>query len=82
MAATAWIGAGPIREVLTVPDDAVVESGGVTLVFVKVGPERFEAREVRLGARSGHAREVLAGLRPSERVVVAGTYALRSIAGR
>jgi multidrug efflux pump subunit AcrA (membrane-fusion protein) len=65
-----------------VPDDAVVESNGSTLVFVKTGPERFEVREVSLGARSGKSWEVHAGLRPAERVVVAGTYALKSLAGR
>jgi RND family efflux transporter MFP subunit len=82
LAATAWIAVGAAEDVLSVPDDAVVESNGSTLVFVKTGPERFEAREVSLGARSGKSWEVHAGLRPAERVVVAGTYALKSLAGR
>lgn len=82
LAATAWITAGGTEDVLTVPDDAVVESNGSTLVFVKTGPERFELREVALGARNGSHWEVHAGLQASERVVVAGSYALKSLAGR
>ncbi len=82
LSASAWIAVGASEDVITVPDDAVVESNGTMLVFVKTGPERFEAREVALGARSGQTWEVHAGLQPAERVVVAGTYALKSLAGR
>lgn len=82
LSASAWIAVGASEDVITVPDDAVVESNGAMLVFVKTGPERFEAREVALGARSGQTWEVHAGLQPAERVVVAGTYALKSLAGR
>jgi cobalt-zinc-cadmium efflux system membrane fusion protein len=82
MAATAWIVAGEPRDVVVVPDAAVVESNGEALVFVKTGPEAFAARPVRLGQRDGERWEALDGLAPGERVVVAGTYALRSLAGR
>ena len=54
----------------------------MSLGFVKVGPEQFELRELRLGARSGRSWEVLDGLKAGERAVVDGTYALRSLAGR
>lgn len=81
-AVTASIVSGGEREALTVPDGAVVDSGGESLVFVKTGPESFEARPVRIGARSADLREVLAGLEAAERVVVQGTYTLRSLAGR
>jgi RND family efflux transporter MFP subunit len=82
MSATAWLGRGAPRDVLVVPDSAVVDSNGASLAFVKVGPEQFELRELALGARSGGAYEVRAGLRAGERVVVDGTYTLRSLAGR
>ncbi len=82
LSATAWIVTGATEDVITVPDDAVVESDGIMLVFVKTGPERFEARAVTLGARSGAIWEVHAGLQPGDRVVVSGTYALKSLAGR
>ncbi|MSQ03864.1 MAG: efflux RND transporter periplasmic adaptor subunit [Myxococcales bacterium] len=82
MSATAWLGRGPARDALVVPDAAVVDSNGMTLGFVKVGPEQFELRELKLGARSGESWEVLSGLKVGERVVTDGTYTLRSVAGR
>ncbi|MES2644251.1 MAG: efflux RND transporter periplasmic adaptor subunit [Myxococcota bacterium] len=82
MGATAWIGRGAPRDALVVPAAAVVDSNGARLAFVKTGPESFEARDLRLGGRAGGAWEVLGGLAPGERVVVDGTYTLRSIAGR
>jgi cobalt-zinc-cadmium efflux system membrane fusion protein len=82
MSVTATIGVGDPREALVVPDSAVVDSDGQTLVFIKTAPERFVLRPVRVGARSGDLREVLAGIEPGERVVVQSTYALRSLAGR
>ncbi len=80
--ARVWIGRGDARDALALPSGAVVNSNGATLAFVKTGPEQFDARELRIGGRAGGAVEVLAGVRPGERVVTDGTYALRSIAGR
>lgn len=82
MSATAWLGRGVVRDTLVVPDAAVVDSNGMSLGFVKVGPEQFELRELKLGGRSGQSWEVLAGLKVGERVVTDGTYTLRSLAGR
>jgi RND family efflux transporter MFP subunit len=82
MSVTASIAVGEPRDALVVPDAAIVDGAGETLVFVKKAPERFEVRPVRLGALSGEEREVLQGLEPGERVVVQGTYPLRSLAGR
>lgn len=82
MSATAWLAEGPRRDTLVVPSQAVVDSNGVPIAFVKAGPERFELRELSLGARSGDAFEVTSGLAVGERVVVDGTYSLRSLAGR
>lgn len=82
MGATAWIGRGATRDSLVVPAAAVVDSNGTRLAFVKTGPETFEARSLRLGGRAGSTWEVLGGLAAGERVVVDGTYTLRSIAGR
>jgi RND family efflux transporter MFP subunit len=82
MGATAWIGRGAGRDALVVPAAAVVDSNGIPLAFVKTGPETFEARALRTGGRTGGAWEVLGGLAAGERVVVDGTYTLRSMAGR
>lgn len=82
MSVTASIVSGAPRDALVVPDAAVVDSGGESLVFVKTGPESFVTRSVRVGARSADQREILEGVAPGERVVVQGTYSLRSLAGR
>lgn len=82
LSATAWIATSEPRTTLSIPDAALVQSDGVPLVFVKTGPESFVARPVKLGARSGDAWEILAGLSSGERVVTEATGALRGLAGR
>lgn len=78
MFAEVAIGAGAPRRSLVVPDAAVIEDGGRRFVFVHVTPEEFVRREVVLGERDGDDWAVRTGLRPGERVVVQGTYQLRT----
>ena len=52
---------------LLVPATAVLMRGELTAVYVAQS-ERFLLKAVRLGARQGEAVEVLAGLRPGERI--------------
>jgi RND family efflux transporter MFP subunit len=56
--------------VVLVPSAALVEANGETAVFVLAG-ERVTRRPVRVGASRGDARQVLEGLNPGERVVLA-----------
>jgi len=79
MFAQVSVGAGAPARVLAVPDAAVIEDGGRRLVFVKLGPEAFVRREVVLGGRDGDAWAVRTGVTRGERVVVAGTYQLRTM---
>ncbi len=78
MFADVAIGAGGRTRSLVVPDDAVVEEGGRRFVFVHTTPEEFVRREVVLGARDGDVWAVRSGLEKGERVVVQGTYQLRT----
>jgi RND family efflux transporter MFP subunit len=82
MTVAVQLAAAAPRQAVVVPDAAIVDSAGETLVFVKTSPESFEPRPVRVGGRSGARREVVAGLDAGERVVVQGTWTLRSLAGR
>jgi RND family efflux transporter MFP subunit len=59
-----------------VPADAVRGEGNAAAVFVYTG-ERVERRPVTLGQAVGAEREVVNGLRPGERVVVAPPPALK-----
>jgi cobalt-zinc-cadmium efflux system membrane fusion protein len=78
MFAQVAIGAGGKQRALAIPDAAVIEEGGRRFVFVKLGPELFLRREVVLGGRDGDFWAVRAGVKKGERVVVQGTYQLRT----
>ncbi len=54
-------------DALTVPDNAVLRRGELQAVYVWNG-ERFVLRAVRLGRRLGDRVEILAGLKPGERI--------------
>ena len=64
-------------ETLTVPRDAVVDTGVQQHVFVAVN-NMFEPRIVSVGARMADRVEILSGLTAGERVVSAGVFLLDS----
>jgi Cu(I)/Ag(I) efflux system membrane fusion protein len=63
---------------LTVPQDAVIDSGHEQRVFVERSAGVFEPRIVQTGWRSGDRVEIVHGLAESERVVVEGTFLVDS----
>ena len=63
---------------LTVPSDAVLDSGREQRVFVERGSGVFEPRPVQTGWRSGDRVEITHGLVEGERVVAAGTFLVDS----
>ncbi len=70
----------PIRvpPAVTVPQDAVVDSGARARVYVEHGEGIFEPREVETGRRFGERVEILRGVLPGERVVVEATFLIDS----
>jgi Cu(I)/Ag(I) efflux system membrane fusion protein len=70
----------PVRlpPAVTVPLDALVDSGTHARVYVEHGENMFEPREVETGWRFGDRVEILHGVRPGERVVVAATFLVDS----
>lgn len=62
---------------LCVPSTALLEAQGLTSVYVPLTGERFQRRFVSVGLDDGQRAEILAGLAPGERVVVAGAYLLQ-----
>jgi Cu(I)/Ag(I) efflux system membrane fusion protein/cobalt-zinc-cadmium efflux system membrane fusion protein len=67
------------RDVLVVPDEAVLRSGRRSLVIVALGDGRFAPREVTPGLESGDGLlEVRAGLRESEEIVTSGQFLIDS----
>lgn len=63
---------------VVVPQSALQNVSGTTVVFVKSTEDIFEARPVRLGAKRDSHVEIVSGLKPGEPVVVAGSFALKS----
>jgi membrane fusion protein, heavy metal efflux system len=68
---------GPTRRTLVVPDTALLQEYGRSVVFVERGPGQFERREVTSGVRTGTVVAVSEGLAPDERVVVDGAILLK-----
>lgn len=65
------------RPSTAVPFDAVVDDGGMDVVYVQIGGESFVRRLVRLGVRDGGLVEVIEGVKPGEWVVERGAYSVK-----
>ncbi len=65
-------------EALTVPVDAVVDTGLRKTVFVERGEGIFEPQAITTGWRADGRVEVLSGLAPGDRIVMAGTFLVDS----
>jgi len=63
---------------LAIPEQAVLDSGTRTLVFVLRGEGLFEPRVVRLGSKIGSYYEVSEGLGEGEQVVTSGNFLIDS----
>ncbi len=63
---------------VTVPSDAVIDSGVRKVVFVDRGGAGFEPREVETGWRFDDRVEIVRGLKPGERIALSGTFLLDS----
>jgi len=63
---------------ITVPVDAILDSGREKTVFVDRGDGMFEGRRVRTGWRFGERVEIIEGLSAGEQVVVSGAFLLDS----
>ncbi|OFZ16224.1 MAG: hypothetical protein A2Z20_00170 [Bdellovibrionales bacterium RBG_16_40_8] len=63
-----------LGEAIVIPDDAVIDTGTRKIVFVKVGPSRFEPRDVKAGPRIENAFAILSGLKEGEEVVTSAHF--------
>jgi cobalt-zinc-cadmium efflux system membrane fusion protein len=78
MYVTATVRAGALRNVLTVPEDAILrDSENEPFVYVQSGPTEFSRRQVTLGD-SGHGRvQLKTGVKEGERVAGNGSLFLQ-----
>jgi len=63
---------------LTVPADAVLDSGLRQTVYVETEPGVFEPRRVEVGRSFGDSLEIVKGLMPGEKIVVSGNFLIDS----
>jgi Cu(I)/Ag(I) efflux system membrane fusion protein/cobalt-zinc-cadmium efflux system membrane fusion protein len=70
--------ATPAASALSVPADAVLDSGTDQVVFVALGEGYFEPRRVRTARRVGDMVEVTEGLKEGEEVATGATFFLDS----
>ncbi len=68
----------PSSNALTIPAEALLDTGLRKMVFVDCGNGAFEAREIQVGWRSNGSVEVKAGLEEGEKIVVSGNFLLDS----
>jgi RND family efflux transporter MFP subunit len=66
------------REVLTVPDDSILDSGTRRIAFLWRGDGRLEPREVVTGTRVAGRIEILSGLDAGDSVAVGANFLLDS----
>jgi YHS domain-containing protein len=63
---------------LTVPSDAIVDTGLRKTVFVERGEGLFEPRTIETQATFGNRVVVTSGIMPGERIVTSGTFLIDS----
>jgi membrane fusion protein, copper/silver efflux system len=68
----------PVPSGLSVPIDAVVDSGRSQRVYVEINKGTFEPRQVKIGEQFGERVQVLDGLSEGEKVVGSGTFLVDS----
>lgn len=68
----------PMGVGLTIPADAVLDSGTRQLVFVAQGDGYFQPRDVKVGQRLGDRVQILEGLKDGEQVATGAAFFLDS----
>lgn len=63
---------------LSVPDEAVMDTGQRQIVFVDAGEGLFELRSVVAGIRAGGRREIVSGLKAGEKVASSALFLIDS----
>jgi membrane fusion protein, heavy metal efflux system len=61
-----------------VPEDALQEIGGQSVVFVSPDGTHFHTQPVTTGMHTGGEAEVVNGLQPGDRIVAKGSFMVKS----
>lgn len=75
--AEVFLKSSPIPNALVIPVSALMEEQGNFYVYVQLGGESFQKREIKIGASDGENVQVLSGVIEGERVVTKGAYQIK-----
>jgi cobalt-zinc-cadmium efflux system membrane fusion protein len=78
MFATVRIWSPAVPDALTIPSAAVQRDRGKTVVFVQLNEGEFSRRVVEVGEHNGQQVKIIDGLQEGERVVVTGSFVVKS----
>jgi Cu(I)/Ag(I) efflux system membrane fusion protein len=78
MYADVKIYAGPKNDVLSIPREALIQSGDQDRVILALGDGKFRAQEVTAGMESGELVEIVTGLKEKDRIVISGQFLIDS----
>ncbi|HSI74647.1 MAG TPA: efflux RND transporter periplasmic adaptor subunit [Lunatimonas sp.] len=76
-AAEVYLKSSAITDALVIPVSALMEEQGNFYVYIQLGGESFQKREIRIGASDGENVQVLSGIAENERVVTKGAYQIK-----
>lgn len=76
-AAEVFLKSTPIPNTLIIPVSALMEEQGNFYVYVQLGGESFQKREIKIGASDGENVQVISGVSEGERVVTKGAYQIK-----
>jgi RND family efflux transporter MFP subunit len=78
MYVNAQISQGMSRQALFVPEEAIQDLNGGSVVFLRKADNLFEPRPIQIAHRLNGEAEVSAGLKPGDAVVVKGSFVVKS----
>jgi Cu(I)/Ag(I) efflux system membrane fusion protein len=61
-------------DLLAVPNEAIIETGGTQVVYVQQAGGRYAPREIKTGLRGELFTQVIEGLTAGEQVVTIGSF--------
>ncbi|WP_249212800.1 efflux RND transporter periplasmic adaptor subunit [Acetobacter thailandicus] len=72
----------PLRKTTTgviVPENAVQDINGASVVFIPAGADHFSPRAVQVGASGNTQKVIVSGLSDGEKIVTHGAFALKAV---
>ncbi len=75
--AEVFLKSSAIPNALIIPVSALMEEQGNFYVYVQLGGESFQKREIKIGASDGENVQVLSGIEEGDRVVTKGAYQIK-----